>query len=645
MADPTQSYERCIEAAGIAIASGDHPNAERALRAAIQAVEGHDDSHFELAAALIKLGTLKQEMGSLAEALDLFRRALEIGERALGNDHLGLIPALKGLGTTRILQGAPEGAEPTLMRALAISERHLGEDHPDQVILLNDLTRLYLKQSAHAFAEPLLLRLLEMKRSKGEDHPEVATVLASLASVRQALGRHEAAEQLWRRVLTIRERTLAPNHFAIATATEHLGETCSARGKIHEALQLFQRALTIREATLGKDHASLRSSRERIADLELQASEEGFSLGADVPASVIVPSAARPRLMSDEELGRTLGSALREKPAVAPVRESPAIAPATDVTFAVDRPVARPMEQFALPTADGLTMTPVKQAASDAGSYLDVLHDIKHEIEEGGLTAPLTNETSSGSLVRSVSAFLQRRRAAAIVGIGVITLPLAAWGVAGAARSSQAKWVENKPATASAQVEQQAVAVASPTEIAKLAADSANRANAARSDKSSATKGEVKDEPTNITMPTAPAVVIRVDSVRGIAATPFTPGGESVLRHLSASSAVSSGNVAAGTDAVRARMIGALPTPRYPAQQLMGRTGGEVRVRFDVDTLGRPVMSTFTVVGSPVAALSKAVKDVIPGIRFEPARTPWPENRPIVETVELAFQFGVIRGR
>jgi tetratricopeptide (TPR) repeat protein len=91
MADPTQSYERCIEAAGIAIASGDHPSAERALRAAIQAVEGHDDSHLELAAALIKLGTLKQEMGSLAEALDHFRRALEIGERALGNDHLGLI--------------------------------------------------------------------------------------------------------------------------------------------------------------------------------------------------------------------------------------------------------------------------------------------------------------------------------------------------------------------------------------------------------------------------------------------------------------------------------------------------------------------------------------------------------------------------
>src|SRR5205814_4996200 len=97
-------------------------------------------------------------------------------------------------------------------------------------------TRLYLKQSEYSSAEPLLLRLLDLKRSKGEDHPEVATVLASLASVRQALGMHESAEQLWRRVLDIRERTLAPNHFATASALEHLGGSCAARGKLEEVL-------------------------------------------------------------------------------------------------------------------------------------------------------------------------------------------------------------------------------------------------------------------------------------------------------------------------------------------------------------------------------------------------------------------------
>src|SRR5688572_1785285 len=177
MADQTTSYERSLEAAGFALASGDQAGAERALLAAIQAIEDVEEYRLELTAVLVRLGGLKQEMGNLSEAEEYFRRALGIGERGLGPENLGIVPALKGLGTTRLIQGHAASAEPLLTRALAISERHLGEEHPDIVILLNDLTRLYLKQMAHAFAEPLLLRLLALKRSKGDEHPEVATVL------------------------------------------------------------------------------------------------------------------------------------------------------------------------------------------------------------------------------------------------------------------------------------------------------------------------------------------------------------------------------------------------------------------------------------------------------------------------------------
>jgi tetratricopeptide (TPR) repeat protein len=180
----------------------------------------------------------------------------------------------------KLEMGNDAEAEECFRKALEIGDRTLGPDHPDLILLLNDLTRIYLGRSAYTAAEPLLLRLLEMKRNKGEDHPEVATVMASLATVRQALGRHESAEQLWRRVLDIRERTLAPNHFAIATALEHFGDSCAARGKIHEALAALRRAHTIRERTLGSDHSSLRSSRERIADLQLQASDASLDPGS-----------------------------------------------------------------------------------------------------------------------------------------------------------------------------------------------------------------------------------------------------------------------------------------------------------------------------------------------------------------------------
>ena len=213
--------------------SADAPSPDRIQRAGFGPVEAGSIPDQEFA-SLRKLGVQKQELSSFAEAEEYFLKALQIGDGVLG------------------------------------------AEHPELTLLVSDLVRLYLKQGSYASAEPFLLRLLDLKKGKGDDHPEVATVLASLASVRQALGRHESAEQLWRHVVDIRDRTLAPNHFATATALEHLGESCAARGKIRAALTAFERARAIRERTLGAEHPSVRASRERIADLQLQDSEDSF---------------------------------------------------------------------------------------------------------------------------------------------------------------------------------------------------------------------------------------------------------------------------------------------------------------------------------------------------------------------------------
>jgi len=90
--------------------------------------------------------------------------------------------------------------------------------------------------------------------------------------------------------------------------------------------------------------------------------------------------------------------------------------------------------------------------------------------------------------------------------------------------------------------------------------------------------------------------------------------------------------------AQRAQLIGSLPVPRYPAQ-LRGEAQGEVRVRVDVDSMGRPVMSSASVVSSPNPMLSAAVLKVIPNIRFEPARSGGPDSKRIADVVQLTFQF------
>jgi TonB family protein len=678
MVESNLNYERCMEAASMALSSGDRAAAERALRAAIQSLEGFEGAHLELASVLIKLGTLQQEMSSYAEAEEFFRKALDVSERALGSYDLGLVPALTGLGTARIMYGAPEQAEPILARALAIAESHLGEDHPDLVILINDLTRLYLKQSAFAFAEPLLLRLLSMKRSKGEDHPEVATVLASLAAVRQALGRYEAAEQLWRRVLSIRERTLAPNHFSLATSLEHLAETCSARGKVREALQLLQRAYTIRETTLGVDHPSLRTSRERIADLQLQASEDAHD--------VMEPASDRPRLSLADPLRITSATPARDQSA--PKQEIPA-------PFVVEQepPTRRaPTERVQAPdpfkagSAERVESAPSKTAAperakvapvksatpetvqstapsrtfktdsitheADPVPYLDVLNSIKEELED--IDERQGSSERAGPLLTAVSTFISRRPTATI-GIGAAGLLLIALTVVAARSSSASGWVE-QPQLPPARPAADSVALAAATlPPVMLAGNPAKDSNAGatsnarvaaprpRADDRLAIRTE-SDEPTlgSVVIPTLRlGSAARLDSAVRANSAPAFAIRESFPITL-ASTPEAQRSIVPGVEPAapqRARLIGQMPVPEYPSQMMQARVRGEVRIRFDVDSVGRPNMATFAVVSSPHPQLTASVRNVIAGMRFEPARTPWPEFKPVGERIEMGFQF------
>jgi TonB family protein len=665
MVDSTLSYERCIEAAGTAFSNGDRASAERALRAAVQTVEGKEGLHMELASALIRLGALKREMGNHAEAEEAFRRALDISEHALGPDDLGLVPALTGLGAARLMRGDPRDAEPLLSRALAISEKNLGADHPDLVLLLNDLSRLYLKQSAHVFAEPLLLRLLALKRVKGEDHPEVATVLASLAGVREGLGRHEAAEQLWRQVLTIRERTLAPNHFAIATAVEHLGEVCAARGKVREALQLFQRAHSIREATLGSEHASLRTSRERIADLQLQASEDSFDSG-DAPS---VPP-EKPRLLLGDPLAITVAPPAPAAPPATPASVAPpspapvappiprdryVFAPPQETAFVAERvaPSAPRLDEKIVASPRNETASTNGKPAPTAVPYMDVLLDIQEELADP--SEPQPTATATGSRFASIALFLRQRQAAAVIGVGVVALSLVVVAVAAAARSGSAPaWVDQPSVSQPARSESASIPGASPevplrstTTLSDVQRDvpagaTARPASRARTDET--------DGPAAPTIPSVPRPTVgRLDSVvraMNVAVPvtdPFPIKLAGATLDIAQRSAATEG--VAQTPAVRPRIIGSMPVPKYPSKLLVQAEGGEVVVRFDVDTTGKPIMSTFAVVGSPHALLSAAVREVIPGMRFDPARTAWPESRTIVDRVEIAFKFNTARSR
>lgn len=694
MVDSTAAHERGMDMSNLSSINGERASAERASRSTLQGFDDVERSGPEHVAALLRMGTAKQEAGEYIEAEDLFRRALELGERALGPENLALVAALTNLAGARILCGNPENAEPLVIRALSMTESGLGEHDPELGILVNDLARLCLKQSAHAVAEPLLLRLLAMKRSKGDDHPEVATVLASLAAVRQALGRHESAEQLWRRVLDIRERTLAPNHLGLATALERLADSCSARGKIGEALQLLQRALTIRELTLGAGNPSLRVSRDRIADLQLQASEDSLDpsmLESPAPpleryrllaADHSVPNVSRPareksaakvrmekpvaepRRATAPESVIDLPKAIEPrwataaasivKPTATAEEIEPAPQPAVDYT--VDYAILGDVRPAAQPEVDETVQDDVEPSQPELVHYRDVILSIRQELEDDENAPPTAIDRGKKAVGTIAVALKQRQKEIAIVA-GAVAL------VAGLTTASQALIKSQQTAAAPAQE------TASPTRpgratvplAAAVGAQTVSLVNdrpkapavaSAEATPVAPSRARVveqrapakKAETKPISIPTmSSSVMAGFDSVvRAHTTAPRLVGNDPSAVVLPSANGEAAAIIAAGRETQeaapqRARLIGKLPAPHYPEQLL--DVQGDVRVRFEVDAAGRPVMSSLAVITSSNEFFTAAVFKVIPGLRFEAARSGGTDSKATTDVVQLGFAF------
>ena len=644
MADSTAAYERGPDSQSFSLVTGERANSERPVPSTVPGPDGIDGAGAEHASALLQMGAAKQEAGAYLEAEDLFRRALEIGERALGAENPALVPAMTSLASALIMAGRLEEAGPLVQRALSASENGPAQLESDLAIVLNELARLCLKQSAHELAEPLLLRMFELKRAKGEDHPEVATVLASLATVRQALGRHESAEQLWRRVLEIRERTLAPNHFALATALEHLGEACAARGKTGEALQLLQRAQTIRELTLGSGHQSVRACRDRIADLQLQA--EG-SLDSEVLTPTAVPE--RYRLLS-ADLSLVSTSPARERSGPTSRKGTARVMESSPPPRSIERELT-PSAVVAAAPAVAESAVPRAEAPAPAApfNYRDVIMSISQELDEDEDAAAPTPRAAA--MIASAVAAVKLRQKETVIGIVGIALLITvasvsgAWsesaaltGVSGAAEPAR---LNSTPIIPVAGLSAPLTEVAEKPAVATAAATPVPRDHEEQRTAAKRPSDQKVSEGAPIRIPKISAslagnfdsvVRARTDLTRSntdVGPTqplPVTGSGQPLFAREDVENAPQ-----------RAQLIGTLPTPRYPAQ--LGNVEGEVRVRFQVDSLGRPVTSTISVVRSSNSLFTAATLKVIPELRFVPARTGGSQSIPVSDVVQIGFQF------
>jgi tetratricopeptide (TPR) repeat protein len=91
-----------------------------------------------------QFGVLLNAKALHAEAEPLLRRALAIGEKSYGPDHLNVASALNNLAALLQATNRLDEAEPLNRRALASVEKSFGPDHPEVATRLSNLAQLLL---------------------------------------------------------------------------------------------------------------------------------------------------------------------------------------------------------------------------------------------------------------------------------------------------------------------------------------------------------------------------------------------------------------------------------------------------------------------------------------------------------------------
>jgi tetratricopeptide (TPR) repeat protein len=250
---------------------GDYTKAESQLRRALSTCELAGADRTDVADIAMDLADLLHQDERYDEARQMYLRALDIRQKAFGNDSAKVAETLRHLGQNCIEQDAYAKAEVYLIRALQADEKAFGELNPALAVDLQMLGLVFLDQGKYADAEKFYLRAVKVDEDAlGKDHPETATALNNLAWLYYNEGHYEQAEPLVRRALAIRQSHYGAQHPFTAQNLSNLGVILGAQKKYEEGEKVLQQAIAAEQASLGPDHPAISLNLKNLAVLYQQ---------------------------------------------------------------------------------------------------------------------------------------------------------------------------------------------------------------------------------------------------------------------------------------------------------------------------------------------------------------------------------------
>ncbi|WP_308216893.1 serine/threonine-protein kinase [Polyangium jinanense] len=228
----------------------------RAARAALERIGG--DKAFETDLLMYEGYTLRQQ-GDMMQAVDRYKRVLELRLELLGPDNINVARVHAELATTYLNQGIRfDEAHHALQRALDIYVKDLGPTHPRTAGMRRRIAVALFGKCRYAEAITLLQNALPLiDQSYGQYNRDTAQTLYVIGLALFEQGKAEESISYVNRALDIWRKTHDDHSTAIADATEVLGHAHVYTGQLEKARGYCQRAHSIMEAKMGKESARL----------------------------------------------------------------------------------------------------------------------------------------------------------------------------------------------------------------------------------------------------------------------------------------------------------------------------------------------------------------------------------------------------
>jgi tetratricopeptide (TPR) repeat protein len=219
--------------------------------------------------ALLGLCVAFLNVGEVQKSEDMGRRALEIGQKILKEDHIWLSTSEDYLSAALEGLGKYEEAEKLCRLAVITTEKAFGKKDLKTLTLVERLARLLIKQNKEE-AETMSRRVLEGRLKKlGKEHNKTCQSFNDVGNTLYSKAAYDEAEKMFRQAVEgcIEARGSEDPDELTLVYISNLAEALRQQRKNNEAEQAYRRVVEGRLKILGKEHRDTQTSTRWLCNL------------------------------------------------------------------------------------------------------------------------------------------------------------------------------------------------------------------------------------------------------------------------------------------------------------------------------------------------------------------------------------------